>query len=138
MRIVLWNKKSTVFSKFNSGCRLMMQVQDYSISRVFVKWTVRFIFFLLPRNYSRFKINSWNQLFVNLLAFTTFLSKKLTVHSVVENEFALTYVHRGKLLKNAITQKKIRENNALVTSLVKTLISRKKCWFFRKNRDRVL
>ena len=34
-----------------------------------------------------------------------------------------------------ITLKKFREINSLVTSLVKTLIWRKKCWFFRKNHD---
>ena len=36
-----------------------------------------------------------------------------------------------KITINAITQKIFREINSLVTSLVKTLIWRKKCWFYR-------
>ena len=43
-----------------------------------------------------------------------------------------------KSTKKAITLKTFREINSLVSSLVKTLIWRKKCCFFRKNRDRVL
>ena len=41
--------------------------------------------------------------------------------------FLDTECGKDKELQNAITQKKIRETNSLVTSLVKTLISRKKC-----------
>ena len=37
-----------------------------------------------------------------------------------------------------ISTKNFREINSLVSSLVKTLIWRKKCWFFLKNRDRMM
>ena len=49
-------------------------------------------------------------------------------------KFFLTLSQCGKVRQNAITLKKIRE----ITSLVKALIWRKNCWFFPKNRDRVL
>ena len=50
-------------------------------------------------------------------------------------EINLWYNHsEGKYYKTRSRKKKFREINSLVTSLVKTLISRKKCWFFRKNR----
>ena len=66
---------------------------------------------------------SSNQLFSSFFSrtinFTKFLWKKC------EREF-LQFPHCGKVLKNAITQKKkIREINSSVTSLVRTLISRK-------------
>ena len=62
---------------------------------------------------------------INITDFTKEFNFKLDTHSVEKY-----YKTRSR--------KKFREINSLVTSLVKTLISRKKCWFFAENRDRVL
>ena len=56
-----------------------------------------------------------------------------------EINFSITKLHSQcrKVMENAITHKKFREIKSFVTSLVKTLIWRKKVNFLRKNRDRV-
>ena len=62
---------------------------------------------------------------INITDFTKEFNFKLDTHSVEKY-----YKTRSR--------KKFREINSLVTSLVKTLISQKRFWFFRENKYRAI
>ena len=88
---------------------------------------------LSSNNFS--SIQLFSNLFSKIVIYTKFLPKMR--ESKWNHWFTVT--HCGRIVQwNEITLKNFREINSLVTSLTKTLIRRKKCWSFRKNRDRVL
>jgi len=101
--------------------------------------------FLVRVNVSFYHTVSWEITEIYSYAFlATHLLNKLPkswfdgIFLWVRVNFSFFHSVGGKVFWNAITLKNFREINTLVPYLVKLLIWRKKCWFFRTNRDRVL
>ena len=120
-----WNQKSLFFLQFSVKLNEVFYRKSIQILCSLFKHTVKCE---KTRNSLSLKKISSNQLFSN------FLSKTIAFTKICEREF-LRFPHWAVLRLKIFREIK---SMSIVTSLVKALIWRKKCWLLRKNRDRFL